>query len=428
VFLRVLEYYNGILFLTTNRVGTLDEAFKSRIHVSLYYPPLDKQQTLDIFRVNIRKLKEIVNEKQKLQEQLGPKTSKLPKLTIDARSILHYAEWHFDHNEEAPEQRWNGRQIRNAFQIGYSLAQFDLNGTAPDRRLGGDERGTPVSLGRGDGWVLDYRQFKTVAAAVAEFENYLNQATNGTDADRAHKALISDDYFDSRGQRQRPAYNPPVYQRQLPSSQAPRSTYQPLPARRDEQSTSTRRQYRPTTQKAQDSRPQQRPANVRSSTPIRNDPVLRKRPNAVGTAGPRGGGRSGMPKAVPGQQEQQQFFRATNTRDFNAEPARLAGAKHSDSGYSGWSSATARSPGPGLDASSDWQLDEHNVAVDGEYDDDGLYEDRDEGYLGSGQYEGDSNQYGLDGEEQGGYDDLDGMDGEGGQYLDEEEDAERWHE
>lgn len=37
VFLRVLEYYNGLLFLTTNRVGAVDEAFKSRIHLSLYY-------------------------------------------------------------------------------------------------------------------------------------------------------------------------------------------------------------------------------------------------------------------------------------------------------------------------------------------------------------------------------------------------------
>lgn len=40
VFLRVLEYYNGLLFLTTNRVGTIDEAFKSRIHLSLYYVSL----------------------------------------------------------------------------------------------------------------------------------------------------------------------------------------------------------------------------------------------------------------------------------------------------------------------------------------------------------------------------------------------------
>lgn len=36
VFLRMLEYYKGILFLTTNRIGTFDEAFKSRIHISLF--------------------------------------------------------------------------------------------------------------------------------------------------------------------------------------------------------------------------------------------------------------------------------------------------------------------------------------------------------------------------------------------------------
>ena len=42
VFLRTLEYYSGILFLTTNRVGALDPAFKSRIHISLYYPNLTK--------------------------------------------------------------------------------------------------------------------------------------------------------------------------------------------------------------------------------------------------------------------------------------------------------------------------------------------------------------------------------------------------
>ena len=36
VFLRMLEYYKGLLFLTTNRVGSFDEAFKSRVHISLF--------------------------------------------------------------------------------------------------------------------------------------------------------------------------------------------------------------------------------------------------------------------------------------------------------------------------------------------------------------------------------------------------------
>ena len=42
VFLRLLEYYQGILILTTNRVTIFDEAFQSRIHVALQYGDLDK--------------------------------------------------------------------------------------------------------------------------------------------------------------------------------------------------------------------------------------------------------------------------------------------------------------------------------------------------------------------------------------------------
>jgi SpoVK/Ycf46/Vps4 family AAA+-type ATPase len=35
-FLQAIEYYDGVLFLTTNRIGTFDEAFLSRIN-ALYY-------------------------------------------------------------------------------------------------------------------------------------------------------------------------------------------------------------------------------------------------------------------------------------------------------------------------------------------------------------------------------------------------------
>ncbi|KAH8586747.1 hypothetical protein B0O99DRAFT_700889 [Bisporella sp. PMI_857] len=41
VFLRAMEYYRGILFLTTNRVGYFDPAFFSRIHVYIGYKPVD---------------------------------------------------------------------------------------------------------------------------------------------------------------------------------------------------------------------------------------------------------------------------------------------------------------------------------------------------------------------------------------------------
>lgn len=42
IFLRMLEYYEGILFLTTNRADMIDPAFESRIHVSLAYKNLDE--------------------------------------------------------------------------------------------------------------------------------------------------------------------------------------------------------------------------------------------------------------------------------------------------------------------------------------------------------------------------------------------------
>ncbi|GAB7357498.1 hypothetical protein MBLNU459_g0032t1 [Dothideomycetes sp. NU459] len=40
IFLRLVEYNEGIMFLTTNRVQTFDPAFQSRIHISLDYPEL----------------------------------------------------------------------------------------------------------------------------------------------------------------------------------------------------------------------------------------------------------------------------------------------------------------------------------------------------------------------------------------------------
>ncbi|KAF2144007.1 uncharacterized protein K452DRAFT_223451 [Aplosporella prunicola CBS 121167] len=48
IFLRILEYYEGIMFLTTNRVNTFDSAFQSRIHISLEYPELstDSRRTV----------------------------------------------------------------------------------------------------------------------------------------------------------------------------------------------------------------------------------------------------------------------------------------------------------------------------------------------------------------------------------------------
>lgn len=51
VFLRVLEYFNGLLFLTTNRVDDIDEAIISRCIALIKYHPPHRQDRLKIWRV-----------------------------------------------------------------------------------------------------------------------------------------------------------------------------------------------------------------------------------------------------------------------------------------------------------------------------------------------------------------------------------------
>lgn len=62
IFLRLLERFQGILFLTTNRVQTFDEAFVSRIHLSLRYGELTAPARKTIWKTFINKVADIVAE------------------------------------------------------------------------------------------------------------------------------------------------------------------------------------------------------------------------------------------------------------------------------------------------------------------------------------------------------------------------------
>ncbi|GAP92385.1 putative cell division cycle ATPase [Rosellinia necatrix] len=165
VFLRVLEYYNGLLFLTTNRVGTIDEAFKSRIHMSLYYPPLDKNQTRDIFRLNIAKLREIEAQRNEMTGE--------PTLVIKESQIIDFAGKHFEENARSTGC-WNGRQIRNAFQIASSLAHHNYTiQTEAARELGQQPPAAPM---------LDRSLFEKVQMSTQSFDRHMME-TKGFDAD-----------------------------------------------------------------------------------------------------------------------------------------------------------------------------------------------------------------------------------------------------
>ncbi|KAF2967591.1 hypothetical protein GQX73_g5990 [Xylaria multiplex] len=53
IFLRKLEYYKGVMFLTTNRIDDMDAAFESRIHLTVNYPDLDAASRLYIWKTSM---------------------------------------------------------------------------------------------------------------------------------------------------------------------------------------------------------------------------------------------------------------------------------------------------------------------------------------------------------------------------------------
>ncbi|KAK3357819.1 hypothetical protein B0T25DRAFT_170507 [Lasiosphaeria hispida] len=161
VFLRVLEYYAGILFLTTNRIGDFDEAFASRIHVSLYYPPLSRTSTRSIFELNLRLIRKRFEDKGR-------------KIDIEDDAIIKFAVTYWKENKK---MRWNGRQIRNACQTALALAEFDAQG------------GSHESIKVKDAEVkLTTRHLTIVSNAYLEFIRYLKKIY-GRDAERRAKEI-----------------------------------------------------------------------------------------------------------------------------------------------------------------------------------------------------------------------------------------------
>ena len=96
IFLRLLEYFQGILFLTTNRVETFDDAFQSRIHVALRYGELTTKAKRSVWKMFLDK----VREKDGLETIVFSEE--------DYRGLSR-------HN-------LNGRQIKNAVRTAQALA------------------------------------------------------------------------------------------------------------------------------------------------------------------------------------------------------------------------------------------------------------------------------------------------------------------
>ncbi|KAF5496630.1 hypothetical protein CGCF413_v008355 [Colletotrichum fructicola] len=136
VFLRVLEYYDGILILTSNRVGTLDEGFRSRIQLALEYSKLDRGSRRKIWETFVERL----NDDPTISGELD---------ITNLRSNL----------AELSKYELNGREIRNAINVA-----------------------KPVALSCGD--KVDFQCLKKVIGVQSRFDRYIRDMNEGLDDDK----------------------------------------------------------------------------------------------------------------------------------------------------------------------------------------------------------------------------------------------------
>ena len=126
VMLRLLEYYSGCLFLSSNRsASSIDPAIASRITVMLGYPPLDVEGRAKVWR-NLIELVPVL--------PVDKETGKTPERVVNnPRRAAKYREVFLDADyvDLGEKYELNGRQIKNSIVLARALAR---------------ERGTPLAL------------------------------------------------------------------------------------------------------------------------------------------------------------------------------------------------------------------------------------------------------------------------------------------
>ncbi|KAI1125434.1 hypothetical protein F5Y10DRAFT_247183 [Nemania abortiva] len=136
VFLRTLEYYDGILILTSNRVGTIDEGFRSRIQLAIQYPKLEQTDRRKIWENFVNRLHN------------DPVASK----DIDTRNLR-------SNLTELSKFNLNGREIRNAINVARPLAKYE-------------------------GRKVDFESLKKVIKVQQKFDEYIKDLNEGLDDEK----------------------------------------------------------------------------------------------------------------------------------------------------------------------------------------------------------------------------------------------------
>ena len=162
VFLRALEYYPGLLFLTTNRVGIFDEAILSRVHVILHFPELSDGNRKRIWETSFRKLGRERDD-----------------IIVDF-TVGEYLR----HDEKLRSLAWNGREIRNAFNTMVAIAEWNTKE---------DPRHNP-----GDKIEILRDHLEQVVKMSSGFKAYMHSLRGMDESKHAHVAGLRDDKFPRR--------------------------------------------------------------------------------------------------------------------------------------------------------------------------------------------------------------------------------------
>ena len=178
IFLRALEYYQGLLFLTSNRVGTFDDAFVSRIHVVIHYPDFTNEKRCQIWDIFFNKLE---REKENI---------KFTQRTVD------YAK----ESKEIQSLGWNGREIRNgvynfrhqrlrltanfglhiAFSTAVALAEFE-NDRDDKQRV-----------------IFHAKHLEQVVKMSRAFQDYLKSTHGMSQAEQARRYRTRNDFWNGQ--------------------------------------------------------------------------------------------------------------------------------------------------------------------------------------------------------------------------------------
>ena len=169
-FLRRMEYFRGLLFLTTNRVGQIDDAFLSRVSVVLQYNHLTDGVRKQIWKNFFHKLKDDANN--------GGK-----KIEVD-----RYAETYVLNDPEVKNLQWNGREIRNALQTAVSLASYKAIQEKPQGKESTEET-----------IYVEEDHFRSVVSMSQKFKKYMSDISGRDEEGRAK----------ARMERSDPRTNPP---------------------------------------------------------------------------------------------------------------------------------------------------------------------------------------------------------------------------